>query len=152
MDGYESSVLNSEQNTKRKRMFPEDRKRDHQQLRDSTSRLEPVPVVWVTDEEMNSFVKQINCTPREALTAYMKFIQGIKSERDMYAKCIDTELAKGDLSEFAKESLLYTFLEPGNSISGPRTFTKFEFLKFFKEFLLNDDIVILPDDVRVQAY
>lgn len=152
MDGRESPDVNSEQSTMRKGVLTEERKRDHRQLRDTISRLEPVPVVWMTDEEMSSFVEQINCTPREALIAYMKFIRGIKSERDMYVKRIDTELAKGNLSEFANEGIFYSFLEPGSPFLPPWKVTKLDFLKIFKEFILNDDIEILPDDVRVQAY
>jgi len=109
------------------------------------SRVKATPVVWLTDEEMSHFVKQLNAIPRDAREEYARFIRDVKSARDRYVKCIDAELAKGDLSVFAEESLLYAFLEAGDSIGGPQTLTKLAFLQIFKEFILDADGAILPE-------
>ncbi|MDR1169479.1 MAG: hypothetical protein LBK97_01430 [Prevotellaceae bacterium] len=103
---------------------------------------------------MDSYIEQINCTPEEALKEYLCFIQDIKLEKEIYLKCIDTELAKGDLSEYARKFIsLYKFLEPGMSVIGPPwKFTKLDLLKVFKEFILNDNEEVLPDSLRISAY
>lgn len=135
MEAYESPVLHSEQ------------------TKDSISRSEPVPVMGITHEEMSSFVKQLNCRPQEVFKEYMGFIQDIKSEREKYVKCIDTELAKGNLSEFATAGMLYTFVEAGSSIIGPPgRITKLDYLKIFKEFIFTENEEILPGGTGVYAY
>jgi hypothetical protein len=114
---------------------------------------ELVEVEWMSEEEMDQYMEQLNCTPKEALKEYLDFIQDIKLEKAFYLKCIDTELAKGDLSEYAKSGMLYKFLEPGMSVMGlPRKFTKLDFLKVFKEFVINDNEEILPEGWRVAVY
>jgi len=145
MKGYGSHIVNSSHNTLRKVVPAKERGRDHQRLRDSMSRVKATPAVWLTDEEMSHFVKQLNATPRDAREEYARFIRDVKSARDRYVKCIDAELAKDDLSEFAEVSLLYAFLEAGDSIGGPQTLTKLTFLRIFKEFILDADGAILPD-------
>jgi hypothetical protein len=113
-----------------------------------------IPVKYISKEEMDSYIEQINCTPEEALKEYIDFIQDIKLEKEIYLKCIDAELVKGDLSEYAKKFISpYKFLEPGMSVMGPPwKFTKLDFLKVFKEFILNDNERVLPDGMRVHAY
>jgi hypothetical protein len=113
-----------------------------------------VPVKYISKEEMDSYIEQINCTPEEALKKYRELIRDIKSEKELYLKCIDAELAKGDLSEYAKKIINpYKFLEPGMSIIDPLwNFTKLDLLKIFKEFILNDNEEILPDGMRAHAY
>jgi hypothetical protein len=102
---------------------------------------------------MDSYIEELNCTPKEALKEYLDFIQDIKLEKELYLQCIDVELAKGDLSGYAKDGMLYNFLEPGMSVIGPPwKFTKLDFLKIFKEFVINDNEEVLPDGVRVHAY
>jgi hypothetical protein len=114
---------------------------------------ELVEVEWMSEEEMDSYIEQLNCTPEKAHKEYRELIRDIKSEKEIYLQCIDTELAKGDLSEYAKEGVLYKFLEPGMSIIGPPwKFTKLDFLKVFKEFVINDNERVLPDGMRVHAY
>jgi hypothetical protein len=84
---------------------------------------------------------------------YKRLIRDIKSEKERYLNCIDAELAKGDLSEYAEDGMLYKLLEPGMSVIGPPwRFTKLDFLKVFKEFVINDNKEVLPDGVRVHAY
>ncbi|MDR1119413.1 MAG: hypothetical protein LBM08_00670 [Dysgonamonadaceae bacterium] len=114
---------------------------------------ELVEVEWMSEEEMDSYVEQLNCTPAKAHKEYRELIRDIKSEKELYLKYIDAELAKGDLSEYAKDGMLYNFLEPGMSVMGlPWKFTKLDFLKIFKEFVINDNEEVLPDGVRVYAY
>jgi hypothetical protein len=69
----------------------------------------------------------------------------------MYSKCIDLELLKGDVSEYAKDKISYSFHEPWSSLSSPMI-TKLDFLKVFKEFILNDDKNYMPDSVRAYAF
>ena len=110
-------------------------------------------VEWLSEEELNRYIEHLNCTPEEAFREYSVFIQNVKSEMEVYLKCIDTELAKGDLSEFAKDGILYNFIAPGMSIIGPTwNFTKLDFLKVFKEFIITDNEEVLPDGVRAYAY
>jgi len=110
-------------------------------------------VEWLSDEELNRYIEQLNCTPEEALREYRVLIQNIKNEMEVYLNCIDTELGKGDLSEFAKDGMIYNFIAPGMSIIGlPWNFTKLDFLKVFKEFVINDNEEVLPDGIRVYAY
>ena len=66
--------------------------------------------------------------------------------------CIDAELAKGDLSEYAKGGMLYNFVPPMVSHIHPVTINKLDFLKVFKEFVINGNEEILPDDERMYAY
>jgi hypothetical protein len=113
-----------------------------------------VPVKSISKEELNRYIEQLNCTPEQALNEYKRLIRDIKSQKELYLNCIDAELTKGDLSEYAKVGMKrYKFLEPGMSVMGlPRKFTKLDFLKVFKEFILNDNEEVLPDGVRVHAY
>jgi hypothetical protein len=112
-----------------------------------------VEVEWMSEAEIDGYIEELHCTPKEAHKEYRDLIRDIKLEKEIYMKCIDAELAKDDLSEYAKAGMLYKFLEPGWSLMGlPRNFTKLGFLKIFKEFILNDDDEVLPDGVRVHAY
>jgi hypothetical protein len=112
-----------------------------------------VKVEWMSEEEMDRYIEQLNCTPKEAYREYLDLIRDIKLEKERYLKCIDAELAKGDLSECAKSGMLYKFLEPGMSVMGPPwKFTKLDFLKVFKEFVINDNEEVLPGGMRVHAY
>jgi hypothetical protein len=70
-------------------------------------------------------------------------------------KCIDAEFTKGDSSEYAKEYLprFYTFRPPWNSlISRLDPVKKSDFLQIFKEFVLNDNEEVLPEEWRVYVY
>jgi hypothetical protein len=100
----------------------------------------------LSEEEMNGYIEQLNCTPEKALQEYKDFIRTIKSEKEIYLKCIDAELAKGDLSEYANEMMpLYNFLSPGSSLLPlPLSITKLNFLNVFKEFILNGNEEVLP--------
>jgi hypothetical protein len=116
---------------------------------------ELVDVKWMSEEEINRYIEQLNCTPEQAFQEYIDLIRNIKSEKEIYLKCIDAELAKGDSSEYAKKNLpeFYTFHPPWNSLT-PRlgAITKLNFLKVFKEFVLNDNEEILPVDWKVAVY
>jgi hypothetical protein len=124
---------------------------------DSISGVNPegrVEVEWMSQEEMDGYVEYLNCTPKEAREEYRDFIRQIKSEKEIYAKCLDAELAKGDSSEYAKiGSGLYGFLPPGSSILPPPSkMTKLDFLKVFKEFIFNDDEEVLPEGLFALVY
>jgi hypothetical protein len=104
-----------------------------------------------SDEDMNNYIEHLNCTPEQAFKEYKDFILNIKSEKEIYLKCIDTELAKGDSSKYTKNSLFYNFHYPWSSILAP-VGTKLDFLKVFKEFVLNDNEEVLPDKYRVLVF
>jgi len=110
---------------------------------------EIVPVKWLSDEEVNSYFKQINyCTPAEARKEYEDFVRNIKLEKEKCLKCIEAEHDKDDESEYAKESFSYSFYDSMSPFA-PITITKLDFLKVFKEFVINSHREILPDDVHV---
>jgi hypothetical protein len=115
---------------------------------------ELVEVEWMSKEEMDRYIERLNCTPEQALNEYKRLIRNIKFEKEIYVKCIDAELAKGDLSEYAKEFISpYDFLPPGWSlIPPPARLSKSDFLKVFKEFILNSNESVLPEGVRVVRY
>jgi hypothetical protein len=115
---------------------------------------ELVNVEKISAEERNRYIEQLNCTPEQAHKAYQYLIRAIKSEKEVYLKCIDAELAKGDLSEYANKSIaLYSFLRPERSlIPPPVNLTKLDFLKVFKEYVLNDNKEVLPDGIWVHVY
>jgi hypothetical protein len=115
---------------------------------------ELVEVKWMSEEEVNRYIEQLNCTPEKAFEEYKAIIQNIKSQKALYSKCLDAELAKGDSSEYAKENMSpYGFLPPMQSVIHlPVSITKLDFLKVFKEFVFNDNEDVLPDGVRVYAY
>lgn len=126
----------------------------YQEQKDSIFDVNPgelVKVEWKSKEEMNRYLEQLNYTPEEAYKGYKDFIKTIKLGKDVYLKCIDTELSKGDSSEYSKQRLVYDFITPGASLI-PLGITKLDFLKVFKEFILNVDNDVLPDFVRVMAY
>jgi hypothetical protein len=107
-----------------------------------------------SEEEMNGYIEKLNCTPEKASKEYRYLIQNIKSKKELYLKCLDAELAKGDLSGYSKFSILpYNFIPPGWSLTGfPASVTKLDFLKVFKEFIFNDNEEVLPEGLRVIAY
>jgi hypothetical protein len=125
-----------------------------EEQQDSTSPSKPGELVkaeWMSKEEMNRYLEQLNYTPEEAYKDYKDFIRIIKLEKDIYLNCIDTELSKGDSSKYSKERLSYDFIDPWSSFIPPGI-TKLDFLKVFKEFILNDDLETLPVYWRVKAY
>jgi len=128
----------------------EERDKYFEQKRDSISRSERAPLKWMSEEEMNRFVELLNCTPKEALKEYENFIQNIKLEKEIYLKCIDAEIAKGDLSEYANNDMIYGYLPFMQSFIP--IMTPLNYLKVFKEFILKDDEDVLPDYTRVRAY
>ncbi|MDR2382404.1 MAG: hypothetical protein LBD76_00750 [Prevotellaceae bacterium] len=109
-----------------------------------------VKVEWMSDEEMNRYIEQLNCTPEQAMHEYTSLIRKIKAEKEIFLKCIDAELAKGDLSEYAKAEMIYKFIEPHMSLIAP--ITKLDFLKVFKEFILTNNEDVLPEMTRVVHY
>ena len=118
----------------------------------SINHSELLKVEWLSEEEMYRYIKQINCTPEEAFIEYRVFIQNVKHEKEIYLKCIDVEIAKGDVSEYAKDNKLsYDFKPPYHSLIPP-DITRLDFLKIFKEFIINDNEEVLPDGVRVHAF
>ena len=101
---------------------------------------------------MEDSVKQTYYTPRKAMQEYRDFIQDIKSEKETYLKCIDTALSK-DSSEYAGKITSYHYRNRLWSIILHLEFvTQLDHLRIFKEFILNGNEEILPDDTRVVAY
>jgi hypothetical protein len=130
---------------------------ESKEQQDSISGVNPgelLDVERISEEEMNRYIEQLNCTPEKAHKEYRDLIRDIKFEKELYLKCINAALAKGDLSEYAKDTMtLYSFLPPGQSlIPRPKNLTKLDFLKVFKEFILNDNEEVLPEGLRVCAY
>jgi hypothetical protein len=106
----------------------------------------------LSDEEMDSYLEQLNCTPQQALNEYTDFIRHIQSEKETCLKCIEAELAKGDLSEYAYPPvLLYDFIPPGWSLMTP-VIRRLDFLKIFKEFIFNRDEEVLPEWIVAKCY
>jgi hypothetical protein len=109
----------------------------------------------MSDEEKNRYLEQINCTPEKIFEEHTYLIKNIKAEKEKYLKCIDAELAKGESSQYAKDNITpYYFLSPPmqSVLSLPGNITKLDFLKVFKEFVLNDDEKSLPEGFRVYVY
>lgn len=97
----------------------------------------------------------LNSTPEEAFKEYRDLIRNIKLEKEIYSKCIDAEFARGDSSEYVKKPYLgsYYFRHPLSSIIvPPGSIKKLDFLKVFKEFILNGGGEVLPDGRKVAAY
>jgi hypothetical protein len=137
------------------RMSTEERNSNTEHSRDSISQMKLVSVKRLSEEEIKGYIKQLNCTPAEALKEYLDFIQHIKSEKEVYMKCIDAEISKDDLSEYASIEItpLYSFFPPWESLTPlPWNLTKLNYLKIFKEFIFNDNNDVLPDGLRVYAY
>jgi hypothetical protein len=114
---------------------------------------ETMNVGIMSQEEINKYIKRINCTPEEALKEYKDLIRNIKSEKEIYLKCLETELIKDDLSEYAGDNnfLSYNFLPPAQeeTVFLLSKITKSEFLKIFKEFIFDCDEEVLPEGSRV---
>ncbi len=106
--------------------------------------------VYMPEEAVNEYIKQLDCTPGEAYRNYYNSIRNIKLEKELYLRCIDMELAKNFDSEYAKDVLRYELSFP--SPSHLPIITKLHFLKVFKEFILNDGEAVLPNYFRVMVY
>lgn len=122
-------------------------------LKDSIPKGKPgelVKVEFMQKEEMNEYLEQLNYTPQDAYKEYKEYIRNIKLEKEKYLTCIEVELAKGDESEYAKRRLFYDFKDPRSSLMV--WISELDFLKVFKEFILNDDLEVLPDFLTVKAY
>ena len=98
-------------------------------------------------------------TPEEVIKECRDLIKNIKSNKEMYLKCIDAELAKGELSEYAnleKGNMAFYTYPPRHMSNIPPPFplfrTKLDFLKVFKEFIFNKDEDVLPDGVVVYNF
>ena len=123
----------------------------HEALRDSLDMKLSVPVKHMSKDELSEYVK-LMYTPEEVLQEYKDFIRDIKLKKELYLKCIDDEIAKGDLSEYAKARMShYDFIPPGYSVLPP-TIPKLDFLKAFKEFVLINNEEFLPDYLRIFVY
>jgi hypothetical protein len=113
-----------------------------------------VSVEWMSKEEMDRYIEQLDYPPEQALKEYKDCIRNIQSEKEAYLKCIDAELAKGDLSEYAKKNIIpYGFKPPESSIMPlPTRLSKLDFLKVFKEFIFNKNETVLPEGQRIIRY
>jgi hypothetical protein len=100
---------------------------------------------------ITEFVKQLNYPPSRAWQEYRDFIQHLKSEKELCLKCIDAELAKGDLSKYVNKKMSYYYRFPGSSLLGLFV-AKLDYLKVFKEFILIDNEEVLPHGYWVTAY
>jgi hypothetical protein len=107
----------------------------------------------MTSEEFNKHIE--HCTPEQTLKEYKDLIRNIKSQKEIYLKCIDAEFAKADSAEYAKRYLLglYHFMPSMESyIKPPGGIWRLDFLKIFRKFVLIDNEEVLPDGDRVDAY
>ncbi len=130
-------------------LYPEERK---DSISDTIKKVEDLqPIEWMSEEEINSFFENFNYTIDDARKEYRDFIRKMILEKELYMECVDAELAKGDESEYAEARLHYDFKHPMVSIMTP-WITKLDFLKVFKEFILNGGELILPEYSRVQVY
>jgi hypothetical protein len=128
---------------------------DEKQGKLVTAGRNPVPVerLSLSEEELDSYIEQLNCTPKQALHEYLDFIRDIKSEKEMYLKCLEAELAKGDSSKYAKVHTSYAFHPVEMSVIPlPISLSKLDCLKIFKEFIINDNKEVLPDGIIAYAY
>ena len=125
-----------------------------EEQKDSLSGPKPGELVYaefMSKEEMDRYLEQLNYTPGIAYKEYQDFIRSIKLEKEIYLKCIDTELAKENKSKYTKDMICYGFMRPWSPFLPPQI-SMLDFLKVFKEFNLNGDYEVLPDFVRVMAY
>ena len=113
-----------------------------------------VPVKSLSTEELNEIIQKLECSPGKALEEYKDLIQEIKSQKEFYSKCLDEEIAKGDSSIYAKKPMsFYHFKNPMSSyIASIQRMTKLDFLKVFREFIINEDEEVLPDILRAYMY
>ena len=106
-------------------------------------------VMLPSKEEVKKYIDHL-FTPEEALEEYRTLIQHIKPEKEIYLKCIDAELAKGELSGYTAP---YSFKNPISSLLPPLvSLTKLNFLKLFKEFIFNNNEDVLPDELIANAF
>lgn len=114
---------------------------------------EPTQIKYMSEDEVNKYIEQLNYTPGEAYRSYYDYIRNIKLEKELYLRCIDMELEKKFDSEYMKEMLRYeVVIKAPLSPSHLPIISKFHFLKLFKEFILNDDEAILPNYFRAMVY
>jgi len=119
------------------------------EIRDSLSWVRSAPVKRISEEELNSYLKQMG-TPEEAFKEYRDLIQKIKSEKEIYLECIDAVLAKNDSLEYANMIPFYAFPPPYSSFIS--FITELDFLRVFEEFIFNKNEDVLPDVPRAYAY
>ena len=83
---------------------------------------------------------------------YRAFIKNIKSNKEICLKCIDAEIAKGELSDYAtNKRVYYDYHPPQSSILLPG-FAQLDYLKLFKEFIFNNNNESLPHKEAAIAY
>ena len=112
--------------------------------------IKTVPVKWMSKEELNNNYIKYLYTPEEVFKEYISLIQHIKYEKETYLRCIDAELAKGNLPGYAGS---YSFMNPISSLLPPlASLTKLNFLKIFKEFIFNNNEEFLPDELKADAF
>ena len=149
---YDESIAISQRNTQAILQYAKEHNcamyEAHDALQDSLG-MKTVPVKWMSKEELNSKYIKYLFTPEEVYVEYTNLIQHIKSEKETYLRCIDAELAKGDLSG----SCSYSFKDPMSSLLPPlASLTKINFLRIFKEFIFNNNEEVLPDELRAYTY
>ncbi len=113
-----------------------------------------VPVKSLSTEELNEIIQKLECPPGKALGEYKNLIQKIKSQKEFYSKCLDEEIAKGDSSIYAKKQMsFYHIKNPMSSyIASIQRMNKLDYLKVFREFIINEDEEVLPDVLRAYMY
>jgi len=113
---------------------------------------EPTKIEYMSEDAVNEYIRQLDCTPAEAYRNYFNFIRKIKLKKELYLRCIDMELAKDFDSDYTKDMLRYEVIQAPPSLSHLPIISKLHFLKLFKEFILNDDEAVLPDYFRALVY
>ena len=110
-------------------------------------------IVYMPEETVNEYIKQLDCTPGEAYRVYYNSIRNIKLKKELYMSCIDTELAKSySDSEYAKGTIVYVLPSSQSPLSPLPIISELDFLKIFKEFIFIDGEVVLPNYFRVMVY
>ena len=99
------------------------------------------------------FAKKLNYSSSQALRAYTDFIKNIQSDKELFLKCIEAELAKGKLSKYEGYYVDYNYYpRKFSSLKSDPNLTQLNYLRLFKDFILNDNEEVLPHRLQVIAY
>jgi len=109
----------------------------------------------LTKEWADSLVRELHCTPEQALEDYKEYVRQLKTKKDACIACIDAELAKGVASKYVKRIPgWYTYTPPSYMAlpKPPYEVTTLDYFRLVKEFVLLNDEAILPDGQRADTY
>jgi hypothetical protein len=95
---------------------------------------------------------RLNQKAEQVFAEYRNLIRKINSEKDIYMKAVDAEIAKGSMSKYAKSRCTYHFFPSFSSVRYPLSITQLEYLKIFREFVLEGKEELLPCGWRADEY